>query len=272
MNPYPAPRQVSQGFTLIELLVVIAIIAILASLLLPALAKAKAQSGGVVCMNNERQMALGLRLYSEDRERFVESYIGSKTAVPATVIQTNPEMPGYQFWQDPTGAGAAFGTTILQLVSWMDIMVSNNMASTKMFKCPLVPKATTSAFPTPGTDWPHFGYSAWIGGRRLPGFLPARSLSEGAFNPQNVVMVADYYMMWADYMNGDDWYSQGAGPLNTPARSLRIFRHKDRSQVAFADGHVDFVARSDTNFWQNAANGFPQGSSLRWNPQTVGAN
>ena len=272
MNPVPVHRQPSTGFTLIELLVVIAIIAILASMLLPALAKAKAQSGGIVCMNNEKQMSLGLRLYSEDRGRFVENWVGSVANAPQT--QTNPDMPGYQFWQDPNGSGVTFGPGggIYQLVSWMDVMVANNMASTKMFRCPLVPKATASAFPVAGTDWPHFGYSAFIGGRRLSGLLPAKSLSEGAYNPQNTVMVADYYMMWADYMNCDDWYSQGAGPANTPSRTIRIFRHKDRSQVGFADGRVDFVDRMDTNLWQNAAAGFTQGINLRWNPQTVGAN
>lgn len=76
----PAGGGRAAGFTLVELLTVIAVIAILSSLLLPALARAKARAQGILCLNNNRQLALACLMYASDHNDRLPYNLGHPAA------------------------------------------------------------------------------------------------------------------------------------------------------------------------------------------------
>ena len=91
-------RRGFRGFTLIELLVVIAIIAILAAMLLPALARAKAQAWSTSCLNGLKQIGLASCMYAEDHE---DALPRSAHTGQSWVGTLQPYTDGTNLWRCP---------------------------------------------------------------------------------------------------------------------------------------------------------------------------
>ncbi len=254
-------RPSARGFTLIELLVVIAIIAILAGMLLPALAQAKAKAKGITCLNTTKQFGIALSIYTSEQD--------SKT--PFCFISPTP-LP-YGIPNIPTTYGACNGASLM----------GKYMAGTKSFICPSWPTANVAppfvVMNTFGFDWitgsqfrlnPYLGilgmgpgtqlsasggWSPSIGGT-FPGNVHVSFRLENIVSPSSKVFMFDAmdgrpYMPTpgsaAPLFNNSQGDNDRANPLNyTPTWQMQNIGlyHSQRTAMTFMDSHAELVPKN----------------------------